>query len=61
MGEKNEQALKLHFDARLRLEFHGATISSDAGLQACREVDEALQLTAMAPAYLQETRIGRDV
>ncbi len=61
MGEKSQQPLKLHFDTRLRLEFHGATISSDAGLVACRELDEALQLTAMAPAYLQETRTGRNV
>ena len=61
MGEENKQPLKLHFDTRLRLEFRGATISSDAGLLACRELDEALQLTAMAPAYLQETRTGRNV
>jgi len=61
MGEKKQQALKLGFDARLRLEFHGATISSDAGLLACRELDEVVQLTAMAPAYLQETRTGRNV
>ena len=61
MGEKNPQALKLHFDGRLRLEFQGATISSDAGLLACRELDEAVRLTAMAPAYLQEMRTGRNV
>lgn len=61
MGETNEGALKLHFDGRVRLEFQGATISSDAGLLACREMDEALQLTAVAPVYLQETRTGRNV
>ncbi len=61
MGEKAKEVLKLQFDKRLRLEFHGARITSDAGLLACRELDEVLGLTEMAPIYLQETRGGRNV
>ena len=61
MGEKTKETLKLQFDKRLRLEFHGARITSDAGLLACRELDGALGLTEMAPIYLQETRGGRNV
>ena len=61
MGEKTRETLKLQFDKRLRLEFHGARITSDAGLLACRELDEMLGLTEMAPTYLQETRGGRNV
>jgi len=61
MGEKAKEKLKLQFDKRLRLEFHGAKITSDAGLLACRELDEVLELTEMAPTYLQETRGGRNV
>jgi hypothetical protein len=33
MGEEPKETLKLQFDKRLRLEFHGARITSDAGLR----------------------------
>ncbi len=61
MGEKAKEILKLQFDKRLRLEFHGSRITSDAGLLAYRELDGVLGLTEMAPSYLQETRGGRNV
>ena len=61
MGEKTKEALKLQFDKRLRLEFHGARITSDAGLLVVRELDEALGLTEKAPDYLRDSRGGRNV
>jgi hypothetical protein len=61
MGERAQEALKLQFDRRLRLEFHGARITSDAGLLACRELDGALGLTEVAPTYLREIRASRNV
>jgi hypothetical protein len=61
MGEKAKEALRVQFDKRLRLEFQGVRITSDGGLLACRELDGALELTEIAPTYLEETREGRNV
>ena len=61
MGEKTKEALKLQFDKRLRLEFHGARITTDAGLLVVWELDEALGLTEKASNYLRDSRCGRNV
>jgi len=61
MGECKEEQLKVDFDARVRLEFVGSKISSDAGLLAYRELDEKLGLTARAGQFLTEQRTGRNV
>ena len=61
MGESIRKALGVHFDTRGRLEFHGATLTSDAGLLACRELDDALGLTQAATRHLEERRSGRNV
>jgi hypothetical protein len=42
MGEALEEPLRVEFDGRVRLEFVGSKISSDAGVLACRELDEKL-------------------
>jgi Transposase DDE domain group 1 len=52
--------LRVAFDHRLKLEFHGASVTSDAGLLAFRELDDALGLTTMAAEVLAETRTERN-
>jgi hypothetical protein len=61
MGDARKDALKLGFDGSIRLEFHGATVSSDGGLLAYRDVDDALALTAMAGAMLNDWRTGTNI
>jgi len=61
LGESENAGLKLHFDGHLRLEFRGARVTTDAGLLAVRELDEALGLTKMAGEELSEMRTGRNV
>jgi len=60
-GEAENGGLKLHFDARLRLEFRGAKVTTDAGLLAVRELDGVLGLTEMAGVMIQEGRTGRNI
>ena len=59
-GESDDASLRVDFDRRLKLEFHGTRITSDAGLLAYREMDDALGLTELAGVALSECRQGKN-
>src|SRR5271165_4009809 len=59
-GEADGGALRLDFDRRVMLRFHGSAITSDGGLLAYRELDDALALTASGGERLAEARTGRN-
>ena len=52
MGEAGKDALRVGFDRSIKLEFHGAKLSSDAGLFPYRDLDDAAQLTESGAADL---------
>ena len=59
-GESKDGVLKLDFDRRLMVQFRGSVVTSDAGLLAYRELDDALGLSAVAGETLADARTGKN-
>ena len=60
MGESKKEALRVQFDSSVKMEFHGAKLTSDGGLIVYRELDEVLGLTTLAEEVLQDPRTGQN-
>ena len=61
MTDPKGEGVKVGFDGSLRLEFHGAKVTSDAGLLAYRDLDEALGLFDSVPFVFHDSRTGRNI
>jgi hypothetical protein len=59
-GESNSASLRVGFDRRLKLQFHGTKLSSDGGLLLFRELDDALGLSQMTSWELRDKRTGKN-
>lgn len=60
MCESNPRLLRGDFDRRLKLEFHGSKVTTDAGQLAYRELGDALGLTEMIGDVLADIRTGKN-
>ena len=60
MGEARKDALRLDFNHKLKLEFHGSKVTSDGGLLAYRELDDVLGLTSTIDSELRDIRTGKN-
>jgi hypothetical protein len=58
MGDAKAGPVCLSFNPQLRVEFRGATVTSDAGLLLPRELAERLGLSALIERHLSDPRTG---
>lgn len=61
MKHTKGERLNIHFNSKIRLEFHGARLTSDGGLLAYRELDETLGLFDSVPPVISDSRSGRNI
>ena len=59
-GDATSGPVRLSFNPQLRVEFRGATVTSDAGLLLPRELDEHLGLNTLIEQHLADPRTGHN-
>ena len=60
MGGATSDPVRLSFNPQLRVEFRGATVTSDTSLLVPRELDERLGLGALIEQHLVDRRTGHN-
>jgi Transposase DDE domain group 1 len=60
VGDTKSGPIRLTFNPQLRVEFRGATVTSDAGLLLPRELDDQLGLDALIEHHLSDPRTGHN-
>jgi hypothetical protein len=55
------ERLNIRFNGKIKLEFYGARLTSDGGLLAYRELDEALGLFKSVSTVMSDKRTGRNI
>src|SRR6266566_3221601 len=60
VGDAEAGPIRLSFNPQLRVEFRGATVTSDAGLLLPRELDERLGLDALIERHFTDPRTGHN-
>jgi hypothetical protein len=60
VGDAASSPIRLSFNPQLRVDFRGATVTSDAGLLLPRELDERFGLDALIERHLTDPRTGHN-
>ena len=60
MKHAKGERLNIRFNSKIKFEFHGARLTSDGGLLAYRELDDALGLFNTASTVMSDKRTGRN-
>ena len=60
-GHPEGESMKVGFDVGIKLEFHGAKLSSNGGLLAYRDLDHALGLFDSVSSSFIDKRTGRNI
>jgi hypothetical protein len=60
MGETQDRAFQLPFNASLKVDFEGSRVTSEGGLILVRELDERLGFGELIEQHLTDSRRGKN-